>query len=173
MPHPLVLQLRFARGEFRRALAGLGDEDARRRFPPMNCISWNVGHLAWQEQRYWLWLGQDRVLLPDIQERFAYGCPASAPALEEMWAAWRAITGAADSWLDGLTTGDLAQERRVVVDGETIARTFGTLMQRMVYHYWYHTGENMAIRQMLGHADLPEFVGNIDDEAPYRPEREA
>jgi hypothetical protein len=28
----------------------------------------------------------------------------------------------------------------------------------------------MAIRQMLGHKRLPQFVGNIDDEAPYRPE---
>ena len=41
-------------------------------------------------------------------------------------------------------------------------------MQRVIYHYWYHTGENLAIRQLLGHTDLPEFVGNIDDEAPYR-----
>ncbi len=46
----------------------------------------------------------------------------------------------------------------------------GTLLQRVIYHYWYHTGENVAIRQMFGHTDLPEFVGNIDDEAPYRPE---
>jgi len=46
----------------------------------------------------------------------------------------------------------------------------GSLMQRVLYHYWYHTGENMAIRQLLGHTNLPEFVGNIDDEAPYRPE---
>ena len=43
------------------------------------------------------------------------------------------------------------------------------LMQRVIYHYWYHTGENMAIRQMLGHTGLPDFVGNIDDEAPYTP----
>jgi hypothetical protein len=28
----------------------------------------------------------------------------------------------------------------------------------------------MAIRQGLGHSRLPEFVGNIDDKAPYRPE---
>jgi hypothetical protein len=28
----------------------------------------------------------------------------------------------------------------------------------------------MVIRQMLRHRDLPEFVGNIDGEAPYRPE---
>jgi hypothetical protein len=37
------------------------------------------------------------------------------------------------------------------------------------HHYWYHIGENMAIRQELGHRDLPEFVGDIDTEAPYLP----
>jgi len=46
---------------------------------------------------------------------------------------------------------------------------FGSLLQRTIYHDWYHTGENMAIRQLLGHTRLPDFVGNSDDEAPYRP----
>jgi hypothetical protein len=41
----------------------------------------------------------------------------------------------------------------------------------VIYHYWYHTGENMAIRQKLGHKQLPEYVGNIDDQAPYQAER--
>ena len=27
-----------------------------------------------------------------------------------------------------------------------------------------------AIRQMLGNKDLPEYVGEIETEAPYRPE---
>jgi len=44
----------------------------------------------------------------------------------------------------------------------------GSLLQRVIYHYWYHTGENLAIRQMLGQVNLPEFVGDIDGEAPYR-----
>ena len=30
--------------------------------------------------------------------------------------------------------------------------------------------ENLAIRQQLGHKRLPQFVGNIDRQAPYRPE---
>jgi hypothetical protein len=34
---------------------------------------------------------------------------------------------------------------------------------------WYHLGESQAIRQMLGHRDLPAFVGNINS-APYAPE---
>ena len=35
------------------------------------------------------------------------------------------------------------------------------------YHYWYHLGEGLAIQQMLGHTDLPQFVGNMP-QAPYR-----
>ena len=31
-------------------------------------------------------------------------------------------------------------------------------------------GEIQGIRQMLGHARLPQFVGDIDGRAPYRPE---
>jgi hypothetical protein len=46
----------------------------------------------------------------------------------------------------------------------------GALLLRVIYHYWYHIGEIMAIRQQLGHHGLPDFVGNIDDEAPYRAE---
>jgi hypothetical protein len=46
--------------------------------------------------------------------------------------------------------------------------TFGNLMLRTIYHYWFHTGENAAIRQQLGHANLPDFVGDLDEEAPYR-----
>jgi hypothetical protein len=168
MPHPLVLQLRFTRSEFRRALADLTDEDARRRIMPMNCISWNIGHLAWQEQRYCLWRSQDLMPLPHINELFAYGAPASTPPLDEMWAAWHSITEAADLWLDTLTTEKL--QERVIIDDQPSDLIFGSLIQRLIYHYWYHTGENMAIRQMLGHRDLPEFVGNIDDEAPYKPE---
>jgi hypothetical protein len=170
MTHPLVLQLRFTRSEFRRALEGVTDEDARRRIMPMNCISWNIGHLAWQEQRYWLFASHGQILLPHINDLFAYGAPACAPALDEVWEAWHTIRLAADPWLDTLTTEQLQARRQFTSRGQEISFTFGSLMQRVIYHYWYHTGENMAIRQMLGHSDMPEFVGNIDDEAPYQPE---
>lgn len=168
MTHPLVSQLRFARSEFRRALAGLSDADACRRLPPMNCISWNIGHLAWQEQRYWLFRLQDQILLPELNETFCYGCPASTPPLAEMWAAWQAVITAVDPFLDTITTEDLLKERPLPED-TTYKFTAGSLMQRTIYHYWYHTGESMAVRQLLGHKELPDFVGNIDEEAPYRP----
>jgi hypothetical protein len=169
MAHPLVLQLRFARSEFQRALKGLSEEDARRRLMPMNCISWNVGHLAWQEQRYWLWRGQGKVMLPFLNEEFAFGAPASTPPLADMWEAWRTITKAADHWLDSVDTAKL--QEHVVIDGKESKVIFGSLLLRTTYHYWYHTGESMAIRQMLGHSGLPDFVGNIDDKAPYRAEQ--
>ena len=75
-PHPLVLQLRFTRAEFLRGVKGVPEEDATRRLGPMNSISWNVGHLAWQEQRYFLTRGTGATPRPDIQERFANGAPA-------------------------------------------------------------------------------------------------
>ena len=170
MPHPLVDQLRFARAEFRRGLAGLSQEDACRRFLPMNCISWNVGHLAWQEQRYWLHRGQGRLLLPEVNKEFAYGAPASTPPLSAVMAAWEAITAECDPWLEAVTVEKLQEHimRRDSAPDPDV--TFGSLLLRTTYHYWYHNGENQAIRQMLGHTRLPQYVGDIDVKAPYRPE---
>jgi uncharacterized damage-inducible protein DinB len=166
MLHPLVDQLHFARSEFQRALAGLSEDDARKRLLPMNCISWNVGHLAWQEQRYFVTFAQGQTPLPELNQQFAYGAPASTPALEDMQQTWRAATRAADAWLEAATTERLLSAY-TTPSGEW-STSFGNLLQRVIYHYWYHTGENMAIRQALGHTDLAEFVGDIDDEAPYR-----
>lgn len=168
MPHPLVDQLRFTRSEFLRAIRGISDADARKRILPMNCISWNIGHLAWQEQRYFLYFAQAQVLFPTINQEFASGAPASTPNLKEVLHAWRTITSAADPWLDTLTSARL--EEHVISRGKPTARMYGNLLQRVIYHYWYHTGENMAIRQQLGHGRLAQFVGNIDLQAPYRPD---
>lgn len=167
--HPLVLQLKFTRSEFKRALKGLSETEASKRLLPMNCISWNVGHLAWQEQRYFVFFGQGKMLHPEVQELFAYGSPASTPSLKEMLSIWKEITKAADPWLETLDSNKL-REQVIKKDGTSIQRIYGSMLQRTIYHYWYHTGENLAIRQMLGHTDLPQFVGNIDRQAPYTPE---
>ena len=168
MSHPLVLQLRFTRSEFLRGIKDVTEKEASKRFLPMNCISWNVGHLAWQEQRYFLSFGQGITLYPKIAKDFAYGAPASAPSLKEMLTAWRKISKAADPWLDTVTSEMLQQN--VVSNGKQIRYKYGNLLQRVIYHYWYHLGENMAIRQNLGHKKLPQFVGSIDSKAPYRPD---
>jgi hypothetical protein len=168
MTHPLVDQLLFSRSEFIRALQGLSEEDAQKRILQMNCISWNVGHLAWQEQKYFLTYARGITLLANIQKDFAKGAAASSPSLKEMLEAWEAITREADTWLKNVSTGFLLQP--VVLDGKTMDFTYGNVILRTIYHYWYHTGENCAIRQMLGHTDLPSFIGDIDGKAPYRPE---
>ncbi len=164
MTHPLVDQLRFARREFVRGLGAVSGPEAERRFGQINCISWIVGHLAWQEQRYWLQAAQKKLPVPELNELVSSGGPSSLPPVEQMWAAWREVTGAADPWLDELTAEKLLEPL-----GDRPSST-GTFMQRMIYHYWYHLGEGMAVRQLLEHERLPEFVGDIDGQAPYRAE---
>ena len=165
--HPLVTQLRFARSEFARCLEGVSAEDAVRRIMPMNCLSWIVGHMANQEQGWWVLVAQGRLVVSGLNDRVGYGKPASTPPLDEMWDAWRTITQAADEYLETLTTELL--QTHLVFKGGRRPESIGTMVYRNTYHYWYHTGEAHAIRDMLGHQDLPEFVGDMS-EALYRPE---
>jgi hypothetical protein len=168
MAHPLVDQLRFARSEFARSLAGVSDEDARRRMGPMNSLSWMVGHLADQEQRYWLERQGRAPVAPGLNTLVGYGQPASTPPLDDMWDAWHTIVAAVDPYLDTLTVADLQQFPPIQLPDAP--ESVGTMMLRMTGHYWFHTGESQAVRQLLGHRDLPDFVGDIGREAPYRPE---
>ncbi len=168
MSHPLVGQLRFSRSEWLRGLQDLSEEDGARHLGPMNCISWTVGHLAWQEQRYYLELAQGKVLFPSLNRNYAYQAPMSTPSLRDSLEIWKTVTRAVDPFLDGLTTAGLQMD--LLRDGESVGQSLGTAMRRNTYHYWYHIGEIQAIRQMLGHPNLAEYVGDIESEAPYRPE---
>jgi hypothetical protein len=168
MPHPLVDQFRFSRSEWLRGLEGLSEEDGACHFGPMNCISWTVGHLAWHEQRTFLQRPQNELLFPQLNELFAYGAPMNTPSLDEMLEIWHAVTQAADPYLDTLTTETLLTD--LLLNGEAVGQSRGSALRRITYHYWYHIGEIQAIRQMLGHTNLPEYVGDIETEAPYRPE---
>src|SRR5688572_29115922 len=109
MTHPLVIQLRFTRGEFKRGLKGVSDKDGAKRLLPINSISWNVGHLAWQEQKYFLHWGMGQMPLPEIHKQFAAGSPASTPLLSEMLIAWETITKAVDVWMDTVTSDKLEE----------------------------------------------------------------
>jgi hypothetical protein len=146
---------------------GVSEADAQRRLLPMNSLSWMVGHLAWQEQRYWLTAAQGIKLRPDINELVGSGKPASTPPLAEMWTAWREITAAADPFLDTLTPEMLLVpfSSNGRIDGEIA----GTRLQRTIYHYFYHTGEAQAVRQLLGHTGIGNFIGDFDEPWGYRP----
>ena len=168
MTHPLVDQFRFTRSEFLRGLEGLTEEEGARHFGQMNCISWIVGHLAWHEQRTFLQRPQNIILFPALNEVFAYGAPMSTPSLNEMLETRGSVTKAADPYLDSLTIELLLTD--LLLNGEPVGQTRGSALRRITYHYWFHTGEILAIRQMIGGKDLPEYVGDIEGEAPYRPE---
>ncbi|HKY83393.1 MAG TPA: DinB family protein [Anaerolineales bacterium] len=168
MAHPLVEQLRFTRSEWLRGLEGISEEDGAHHVGPMNCISWTVGHLAWQEQRYFLQRAQGVIIFPDLNTVYAYGAPMSTPTLSEAMHLWQAVVQSSALYLDGLTTESLQGD--LLLDGKAVGQTVGSAMRRMTYHYWYHIGEIQAVRQILGHAGLPEYVGPIETLAPYRPE---
>lgn len=69
------------------------------------------------------------------------------------------MTRSANAFLDSLEPAQLTDH--FTVNGEQVPESIGTLLQRNLYHYWFHTGEAHAIRQMLGHPDLPQFVGDM------------
>jgi hypothetical protein len=166
--HPLVSQLRFARSEFARCLRGVSAEDAQVRLEPTNCISWIIGHLANQEHAYWVLLPTGRNLAPGLEPLVGFGHPASAPPLDEMWQTWHTVTQAADHFLDTLTPQKLLTHFEW--QGKPRRESIGTMLLRNLYHYWFHLGEAHAIRQQLGHTDLPQFVGEMSA-ALYRPEQ--
>lgn len=165
MPHPLVDQLRFARFEWMRSLAGIEDADARRRLEPMNCISWMIGHLADGEQGMFLRRQGLPLAVPGLHALCGFGRPASTPPLAEMLAAWQEVTRAVDPVLDAFTSDDLLAMPAVATSSSD---SNGTMLQRVVGHYWFHNGEAQAIRQLLGHRNLPDFVGDMGAMAPYR-----
>ncbi|MBI2763456.1 MAG: DinB family protein [Chloroflexi bacterium] len=163
MTHPLVEQLRFARSEFSRGLRGVPEADGYRRLEPMNSIGWIVAHMAWHEQRYWLTRLAGTTPVPSVNEIAPNGGPATTPSLRAMLGAWKAITTAADPHLDRLDEQTMSGSLPGLPPRNT-----GSAVLRVTYHYWFHTGELMAIRQLLHHPRRPDFVGDIDAQAPYR-----
>jgi len=73
------------------------------------------------------------------------------------------ITEAADPWLDTLTTEKLQEH---VIREEAEPQHLGLAAgSAVIYHYWYHTGENLAIRQTLG-TRATEFVATSTRRRP-------
>ncbi len=167
--HLLVTQLRFTRTELLRCVEGVSDEEARKRFDPMNCIAWMVGHLANQENRYWNLRAQGKELFPELNDLVGSGKPASKPSLKEMLSVWSQITKAADIYLDTLTPELLVTY--LLPSPKPTVENIGTLLLRNIYHYWMHIGEASAVRKLLGHKDLPQFVGDMAQYPYFREEK--
>jgi len=153
--HTLVAMQHLTRREFSRGLRDLSDEDARKRIEPMNCISWIIGHMAWQEHICFV-AGPQGSGIGTEYRAFANGSAASQPPLEDTMALWCATCDAADEWLHAATEESMSV--MFVSPGLRGHReNAGTLLTRNIFHYWSHIGEISAVRQVLGHR-APEFV---------------
>jgi len=153
--HTLVQIQELTRKEFERGLEGVTDEDARKRIEPMNCISWIIGHVASQRYSYFVEWPKGQKADPKYRQ-FGFGNPASQPSLEEVMDLWQESCNEADAWLLTATNESL-QSPALSPRGES----GGTLLVRHIAHTWFHLGELISIRQILGHQS-PQFVNMHD-----------
>lgn len=160
--HHLVRYLQHARRELRRAVDGMAPEDLERRVGGINSVAWMVGHLAWQEQTYWL-TSRGEPAVTDL-DAFGRGRPAAPPAFDELFGVWARVTAAADAWLNCLGEADLRShlEGRRLFEMENV----GTLLTRASSHYYLHIGQITAVRRLLDDR-VPPFVGSQEG-AEYR-----
>ncbi|MEM7117979.1 MAG: DinB family protein [Chloroflexota bacterium] len=157
--HQLVLQLKFARQKWLLGHAGLTNEDASQRLGEANSISWMVGHLAWFEQLTWVEISQGKTVT-DTVHAFSWNHGSSVPALDAVLANWHQITAVADDFLNQVTEETLSD---MLYWGERPMENVGTMLRRQIWHYWYHLGEMQAIRQLLGHQNLPPYIGQMTE----------
>jgi len=154
----IINQLKFTRYEFRKGFMGITEEEGRRRLMPVNSIAWMVGHMAWHEQYYWLKRAQDKLLFPLLAESASFGKPPGEINLSEMVSCWEEVIKHADEFL--LTLDEQNLEDCLVVKTAPLPFNIGTMISRVIYHYWYHLGEMQAVRQLFGHENLPDFVSD-------------
>ena len=151
--HTLAQMLKLTRTEFERNLAGLTDEDARKRIEPMNCISWIIAHVACQHRMFFVDWPAGR----QTDTRYTpynYGSPASQPPLDEVMTLWRDACKDSDAFLQAATS-EILQDKGALTSPEN--ESWGTLITRCIFHTWCHLGEISSIRQILGHRP-PQFV---------------
>lgn len=162
-PHHLVRSVQNVRREFRRALEGVQVADLERRVAGLNSAAWMVGHLAWQEQGYWL-LPRGEPPVAEALQGFGRGVPDPMPPFERLWEWWEQVTALSDPWLETLDADDLREHLhgRRLFEQENL----GSLCMRVVGHYYLHIGQITAIRRFLGYP-VPAFVGSQEG-ALYR-----
>ena len=133
----------------------MGDTDLERRLAGLNSVSWIVGHLAAQEQGMWL-LARGLPALADLSD-WRTGAPATAPAFGTVFPLWEQVTEATEGWLDTLGEDDLRQH----FSGSRFyeIENVGSLLMRVIGHYYLHIGQITTIRKILGYP-VPGFVGS-------------
>lgn len=156
--HHLVRYLKHVRRELRRAVEGMSQGDLEQRVQGINSVAWMVGHLSWQEQRYWL-EPRGEPIIADYLAAYANGAPAmTSPqhSFAELYAVWESVTEASNPWLESLSGHDLRMhfQGRRLFEVENV----GSLMTRVIGHYYLHIGQITVVRKLLGYP-VPSFVG--------------
>ena len=154
-PHHLVRVLKNTRQELRRALDGIGEADLDRRVAGLKSAAWIVGHLAAQEQGLWL-SGRGLPALADLGELETSAEPPT-PAFATVFPLWERIVAATEPWLDGLGEAELREH----LSGNPFfeIENVGSLLTRVIGHYYLHIGQITVIRKLLGYP-VPGFVGS-------------
>lgn len=158
---PLVTQLEFTRQEFRRVMNGVNSDSGERVLPPFNSLSYIVAHMAVHEHTMWIVCGQEERLFPEI-DQFRSGSEALVPSWNLVWEQWEQITLASSAFLHQLSTNDLYSCLQHPTSDTPLQEVLGHTLLRVIFHYWFHLGEAHGIRQAMGHENLPEFVGKLD-----------
>lgn len=153
--HHLVRYLQHARRELRRAVDGMALPDLERHVGGINSVAWMVGHLAWQEQAYWL-TSRGEPALADL-DAYGRGRPDATSEFDALFAVWVRVTAAADGWLTRLGDADVRSHLRGrrLFEQENV----GTLLTRTSSHYYLHIGQITAVRRLLDDR-VPAFVGS-------------
>ena len=171
MYQPIELA-RFALSEFQRGLEGLTDEEARSRTKKadgteMNAISWTIGHVSAH------WLGVATYARGDQPSTgaFRFFGPAADPTPLSLDQARKVIAEAVESirWLERADDALFATVREDHPGSQGGKESVGTALARVTLHTWFHTGEINAVRQMLGHPEIP-FVGQLAGNLEWRAE---
>lgn len=158
--HPLVTQLIFTREEFRRVWTDVDSAEGERSLSPFNSLSFIVAHVATHEHSLWLRRAQNRTL-PSALLRLRAGAEPEAPPWDAATAIWTQVTAESLPYLETIT--DATLDARFARDAQRPAEpAIGHHLMRLIYHYWFHIGEMHGIRQALGHTDIPEFVGPVE-----------
>ena len=186
LPHELA---QFALFEFERGLEGLSEEDAQRRLDKadgtqMNAISWTVGHIAWQ----WTNLSTRAArALPENADADPYAelsrrvyrfrsatDDPSPPSLAEALALFQEMKTTL-GWLEVadprvMTAVPSHPDYALTPERNHIAsrhETIGTATIRNTYHTLIDVGDTIAVREILGHPEIP-FISNPKGKLEWR-----
>ena len=129
----------------------------------MNAISWIVGHV----NTHWLFeyglMTEDP--MPTVDRFYmGEGADLTPPPLADVRETLTQATALTEGWLLNADDALLSSKRDF---GPLSDENLGTQLMRAVLHTWFHTGEINAVRQMLGHAEIP-FVGQMMGNLEWR-----